>query len=195
MIIYKITNLLNGKVYVGQTTKELRVRLYNHRNNKRSLISKALNKYGEDNFKIEIIDTATSKEDLDEKEMYWIQFYNCIAPKGYNLTLGGEGTVGYHLSEETKEKISNANKGRRMTDEARKAISIGHIGLKVSEETKMKMSKSMTTKRKVKCVETDEIFDSVTTACRKYNLDKSTVCAVCNGRRKKTGGFTWIYVN
>lgn len=195
MIIYKITNLLNDKVYIGQTTQELKVRLSNHKCNRRSLISKALNKYGENNFKVEIIDTANSKEELDEKEIYWIRFYNCISPKGYNLTFGGEGTVGYHLSKETKEKISNANKGKKMTVESRKAISVGHIGLKLSEETKIRISEHMSTKRKVKCVETGEVFDSVTSACKKYSLDKSTVCAVCNGRRKMTGGLTWVYVD
>lgn len=61
-------------------------------------------KYGVEHFKWEIIDTAKTKEELDSKEKYWISYYNCVTPNGYNVELGGN-SVGKH-SEKTKRKIS-----------------------------------------------------------------------------------------
>lgn len=94
--IYKITNKINGKVYVGQTTKTLEERFQKHcwgttKNDKYHLnvaIKKAIKKYGKENFTIKLIEeTETSK--LDEREVYWISFYDSYN-KGYNCTLGGQ---------------------------------------------------------------------------------------------------------
>jgi group I intron endonuclease len=112
MIIYKIENKINGKIYIGQTKYTIEKRIYSHlRAN--SFIGKALRKYDIQSFDISIIDNATIKEVLNEKEVYWIKFYNCKSPNGYNLTDGGEGTSGHiHIvSQETRKKISKANTG------------------------------------------------------------------------------------
>lgn len=100
-IIYKITNQINGKVYIGQTCKTLKHRFNQHcessrrynRNKKHlCLFHTAIIKYGEDNFICEEIDIADSKIELNEKEKYWISFYKSnIYEFGYNLTEGGDG--------------------------------------------------------------------------------------------------------
>ncbi len=96
--IYKITNLLNDKVYIGQSV-DIKRRWSNHINyaeNKDSKeyntpIHNAIRKYGKDNFKFEIIEEC-SLEELDQKEQYWIKFYNATNRNlGYNLTKGGLG--------------------------------------------------------------------------------------------------------
>ena len=88
-IIYKITNKLNNKVYIGQTTRKLgfdRRYSYNlYRNTKNAHLKSSIDKYGIDNFEInKMFDVAYSKEELDEKEKYWIKYYK---PE-YNQTIG-----------------------------------------------------------------------------------------------------------
>lgn len=94
--IYKITNKINGKIYVGQTTKTLEERFQKHcwgttENDGYHLnmaIKKAIKKYGKENFTIELIEEVETDR-LDEKEVYWISFYDSYN-KGYNCTLGGQ---------------------------------------------------------------------------------------------------------
>ena len=100
-VIYKVTNSINGKVYVGKTynfEKRKREHIYDIEDN--LPFHRALKKYGIDNFVWEIIDTAESDEEIIEKEIYWIKQLNtCIYEKdswGYNVTLGGEGGVSWN---------------------------------------------------------------------------------------------------
>ena len=77
MIIYKIENLLNGKCYIGQTIRPLNERLGEHLRHS-SYIGRALNKYGIENFDIREIDAASTIEELNKKEIYYINEYNTI---------------------------------------------------------------------------------------------------------------------
>lgn len=117
MVIYKITNKINNKIYIGQTIEyEERVRHHkqtafrkNSKERNRPLY-KAIRKYGLESFSFEIIDTAQSLEELNEKEIYYIAFYDsCVDNgKGYNLDKGGKNG---RKSENTKRKIGEAQKG------------------------------------------------------------------------------------
>lgn len=93
-IIYKYTNLLNKKVYIGQTTTTLEQRHKKHLSqlNDNTYFHRAIKKYGIDNFSWEIIEESIPLEALDEREKYWIKFYNSYytSGKGYNLTKGGK---------------------------------------------------------------------------------------------------------
>jgi len=108
MIVYSALNLINGKRYIGITTKTLNRRIINHRYADYPF-SRALKKYGRESFPIEPIDTASDIQSLWERERYWIKHFDCMQPRGYNLTDGGEG--GYKLSEESRRKISIVKKG------------------------------------------------------------------------------------
>ena len=99
-LIYKITNLINNKIYIGKTTRTLSRRFYEHIS--RALSNKsevelaylhyAIKKYGKENFVIEKLDTAETIAELNEKECYWISYYNSTdSAIGYNLTDGGDG--------------------------------------------------------------------------------------------------------
>jgi group I intron endonuclease len=115
-IIYKATNTINGKVYIGQTVKTLEIRIIGHLSSSRSgkypsnYFFRAMNKYGEDAFQWEEIDQADTNAELDEKEVYWIKFYNANGEGGYNLTDGGSGVRGYKVTEEGVERRRNVLK-------------------------------------------------------------------------------------
>lgn len=106
--IYKITNLINGKIYIGQTIQSIRDRWYRHVGNSKWLsqdennmaIKRAIRKYGKNNFSLELIETCR-REDLNDKEKYWIQYYDSYT-NGYNSTLGGQG--GFKSFKNTNEE-------------------------------------------------------------------------------------------
>lgn len=153
MIIYKIENKINGKIYIGQTKNSLNNRVANHFKNE-SFIGNALRKYGIQSFDVSIIDECSSKEILNEKEQYWIRFYNCGAPLGYNLLPGGSYSIGFsgrQHSEESLRKMrelqsgeNNGMYGRKHSEETRRKIGEAEKGFKHSDETKKKMSKTRT---------------------------------------------------
>lgn len=128
--IYKIENLVNGKVYIGQTVQKPEMRRYRHfyqlRNNKHrnSHLQNSFNKYGEDHFKFSIICRFNNEEELNKAETYYINTYNAFNSKhGYNLQSGGSN--GKH-AEETKMKISEFNKGKIFSFEHRRKLSETH---------------------------------------------------------------------
>ena len=88
MIVYKITNLLDGKIYVGQTIRTLERRFKEH-TEADSLIGKAIRKFGIENFSSEILETCQTKNQLNEREIFWIEKLNCKTPNGYNVKDGG----------------------------------------------------------------------------------------------------------
>jgi len=97
--IYKITNLVNGKIYIGQTIKNPKDRFIRHiyeavnKKNKKSLVLNAIRKYGKDNFKFDIIKSGNfNRQLLDELEIHYIQLYNSTNKNtGYNILKGGNG--------------------------------------------------------------------------------------------------------
>jgi group I intron endonuclease len=152
-IIYKATNILNGKVYIGKTEKKLTKRKCNHKfqslkGDKRSAFQLALLDEGFNNFTWEQIDTFNSADELEQKEKYWVSFYHARDPQfGYNDQDGG---IHYTVSAVTRKRISEAHKGKKRTAEARQRMSEaqrGHPGWNTgkhfSEETKRKMSEAM----------------------------------------------------
>lgn len=114
MIIYKATNKITNKIYIGQTTKTLDERICTHKKCSLKMNTKfynALRSYGFDNFMWEIIETVSSKKELDEKEMYYIQKYDSVQ-NGYNMTNGGTG--GYNQSAVDVNRI--LRKGKKYDD-------------------------------------------------------------------------------
>jgi len=233
--IYKWTNLKNGKVYIGET-QNLKQRCQGYRsqinNDKRSdIITKALKKHGFDGFKIEVLEFfpfMASKKTLQLRESFWIKFYNSTNKKiGYNICNYGTNSKGVKLygkrllsskktnlgrkfSQEWKDKIGKANKGKKRTPEQRELMSKVMLGVGHSqtEETKRKISKSHTGKRKpyaAKAVyqidkNTNEIlnkFYSTQEASRHMTngKDSANITSVLMGRTKLAYGYKWCYAD
>ena len=152
-VIYKITNLLNGKMYVGKRVKST------EKFNKSSYygsgicITNAIKKYGKDNFKREIICECQNSNELNNRERFWIKELNTFTPRGYNIHSGGFGgsnggsNRGRKWSLEHRKKISETLKeglksgriiasftGRHISDETKEKISKALIGFKPSPE-------------------------------------------------------------
>ena len=146
MIVYLVTNKTNGKQYVGQTVKKLNLRWNEHTSSKSNgALQRAIRKHKKVNFSLLILHECDTKEEMDFVESFYISFLNTRAHNGYNLTDGGEGRSGYHLSEEAKKRISEKNSGHTMSLEQKAQISKRHKGVKLgprSEETKRKISAS-----------------------------------------------------
>jgi len=137
MIIYKTTNLINGKIYIGKAIDKSSGYLGSGK-----ILKVAIKKYGRENFHKEIIDLAGDLDEHREKEIFWIDFYKSRDPKiGYNITKGGEGFSGKH-SEETRAKISKISRRLAAEPEHCKKISMALKGKKHSEERKRNESLS-----------------------------------------------------
>ena len=148
-VIYKITCLINGKSYVGQTRQKFEVRISQHKHNSNRTpigIDAAIKKYGWENFTVEIIEECAI-EKLDEREMFWIVELNSKAPNGYNLTDGGDGCKGYTPTAKTRAKRAKSLKGRKFSAEtlakmsaAKKGKPSNRKGAHLSEAHKAKIS-------------------------------------------------------
>ena len=110
-VTYFIWNLVNGKRYVGQTTRSIEVRFREHAACKKTIIGKAIQKYGEENFRYGVIKTCATHDELKYWEIHFIAALKSKVPYGYNLTDGGEGSTGCVISDETRAKLKAANGG------------------------------------------------------------------------------------
>ena len=111
-VIYRITNKINGKPYVGQTRKKLSRRISQHKSRSKkakSGVDAAIKKYGWENFTVEVIEVCPVKQ-LNEREKFWIKELGTRAPHGYNLTDGGDTNI--IMSQESRARMSVAKKGK-----------------------------------------------------------------------------------
>lgn len=116
--VYKIENKINGKIYIGQTIQPPNIRKSQHlsdlklKRHGNPYLQHAFDKYGQSNFKFQVINWVNSQEELDKQETYFIKKFGSLSRnKGYNLKEGGNGGK---LPEETKRKISLSKKGKLM---------------------------------------------------------------------------------
>jgi len=149
--IYKITNNINGKYYIGKS-KDIEKRWNEYKWKVHNIhLKNAIEKYGFENFNFEIIEIC-STEDLNVKEKYYIDIFKARDHQiGYNIAVGGDGgatRIGYITKDNTKNKISKANTGKKRTDFERVKCGIKNIGnkyrvgKKISEEHKDILRKS-----------------------------------------------------
>ncbi len=114
-IVYKATNKITGKCYVGKTASGLQARKRGHLDYAKviekatAIFHKAIHSYGPDNFQWEILEECSDHAHMCEREMHHIKACNSMHPNGYNMTAGG-GTYGYKIPQETRDKISTSVK-------------------------------------------------------------------------------------
>lgn len=148
--VYKITNITNGKIYVGQTIRSLEKRwkqhIYNARRGSNKPLHKAIQKYGEEKFLVESLCKCYSQSDLNEKEAEYGLSLNALSPNGYSLKLGtGRGTV----SEETRKRLSISHIGIQAGEnnywfgKSRLGVESPHYGKSHTQETRQQISKAM----------------------------------------------------
>ena len=220
--IYKITNKINNKCYIGQSVNlESRIRshksMLKHHNEDNDLLNKATQKYGYENFEIEIIKYCKENE-LDFYEKYYINFYNSYKRQnGYNIELGG--STHKHLSEEQINRMKNSKKGKltgvdnpfygkKHTELTKNKISQKQKGNKycvgriMSQETRNKIGNANMWHqvKKINCYDLDGNFikqyKSIGEAGRFLKKENySSISAVCKGKRKTAYGFIWKYAD
>ena len=211
--IYKITNDINQKIYIGKTEFSIEKRFKEHcsdafkdRNEKRSLYA-AMRKYGIENFHIELVEETDNPE---ERETYWIEYYGSFK-NGYNLTLGGDGKkyIDYDLVVKTYQEIQNIRETARILkiDEghASKILKIKNISTKTSQEILKEQ-----TQKPVGMIDLNNnnllnSFSSLADAA-KYLIENnkttstnfkgiaSHIGKVCNGKRGTAYGYKWKFL-
>lgn len=154
--VYCITNIKNGFKYIGITTQGYLKRFKDHLNSAfgkqhtyNYVFYRAIRKYGKESFEIKLLEECNTEHEMKEKEKHYIEKHNTFVnnenARGYNMTLGGEGTLGRIQSEETRKKIGNTRKERGIQpwNKDKKNSQKGHWkGKKMPLEARIKMSES-----------------------------------------------------
>lgn len=209
MIVYKATNNINNKVYIGITTKTLEHRKSIHKKDsktKDTYFYKAIRKYGFENFSWEVIDTASSIEELHQKEIAYIKQYDSFdnKEKGYNTTSGG-GSL-YQMTESERKARSERVKGKNNPMYGKPSPMKGK---QFSEEHKQKISLALKNSyrehviggnnpaaKKVRNMDTGEVFDTLTEAGKWCGKSRQNIGTACRSNGTKTaGGYRWEYIN
>nr|DAX26159.1 MAG TPA: intron associated endonuclease [Caudoviricetes sp.] len=217
--IYKTTNLINGKFYVGKSSMKNNSIDYWYLGSG-VLLKKAIEKYGRDSFKKEIIEWCSSFEESNEREKYWISTLNALnLDIAYNIATGGDGGYlgeevnrrisealkGRKHTEEFKQHISKLNKGKKLSKEHIEALRKANLGIKRSDEYKQKSRERMLKKyedgfqnpHKVEIYKYDKqtgeyigSYLSCTEASIDTGISRKAIQNACFGRNKNDG-FIW----
>lgn len=181
MWIYKITNIQNNKVYIGQTIRPINDRFHRHINDAMNNIldthfARAIRKYGKDSFIIEEIDKATNQNELNEKEQYWIHYYNSIK-NGYNETDAISKCGGNTYLSKTAEEM----------EEIKNKIRLTKMGDKNPMAKKIKRTNIITNEV--------DIFDTIINCAQACGIKngKTSITTRLNGQVKSPFKNQWIF--
>ena len=197
--IYIIKNTINNKVYIGQTSKPLKERFryhcYNYNQCKK--ISRAINKYGKENFRIELLEMVSSRIEADKKERYWINYYNSVLG-GYNIEYGGNSA--YHTKKvlcltdniifetvgdackyyncENSNYIYRVCRGERRSYKGKIFVYLDPSNKQILNNIDFSRKPS---RIKTICIETGEIYNSAKDASINMGLSRNAVSLCCRG--------------
>lgn len=181
MWIYKITNIQNNKVYIGQSIRPINQRFQRHINDALNNIldthfTRAIRKYGKENFIIKEIDTANTQEELNEKEQYWIKYYNSVID-GYNKTDTISKCGGNTYQSKTEKEMEIIKNKIRQTK----------IGNKNPMARKIKRINILTNEI--------DIFDTIISCAKACGIQngKTSIVERLNGKIKSPFKNTWIF--
>ena len=181
MWIYKITNIQNNKVYIGQTIRPIKDRFHRHMNDAMNNVldthfARAIRKYGKDSFIIEEIDKATNQNELNEKEQYWIRYYDSVE-NGYNETDAISKCGGNTYLSKTAEEM----------EEIKNKIRLTKVGNKNPMAKKIKRTNIITNEV--------DIFDTVISCAQACGIKngKTSINTRLNGQVKSPFKNQWIF--
>lgn len=193
--IYVIQNLIDGKCYVGksqdiETRRKKHVRrVLNKDHGSFNKLYKAINQDGIDNFQFAILEELPNadNDELLNRETYWINKLNTIE-NGYNHFKRGYSSFAYwkgkSRSEKTRNKISKSLTGFKMDDSTKD---------KISKANKKSMIGNTNGNKRLVCVETGVIYDSINNAAKDIQRSPSGITKVLKGIKKTCGGYHWKY--
>lgn len=218
--IYKITSPV-GRIYIGQSVN-IDNRISSYKNLKcknQTKLYRSLLKYTFENHTFEIIEQCNI-EILNERERYWQDFYNSSSKKGLNCRLTKSNDKVGLLSNETKIKIGQGNKGKKVSLESRGKMSIAKLkmteetkaklrnkkltqehkqklsllkkGKKIKEETRLKLLQNNGKSKKVICTETLRIYNSANQCAIENNIKHKTLCNQLSGISKNKTTFKYV---
>lgn len=186
--VYCHTNKINGKKYIGITKQTPDKRWKNGNGYSSQHFSRAIQKYGWNNFEHTILMINLTKNQACYYERFYIKKYETTLPeKGYNETLGGDGGGMYnkHHTQEARKKISEARKMIGFSETHKRHISESKTGIKHHLARPVyQYSKDGTFIKK---------WDYMNEAAKTLNLSRGAISNVCLGRAKTSGGFVWSY--
>ena len=198
----------NNKVYVGMTCQEPKKRWQNGKAYKENRhLYNAINKYGWGNIEHKILFDNLEKEEAELKEIDLISKYKANDSQyGYNIEYGG--CHNGKTSEQTKRKISMANKGKRnspqtefkkghktiFTKDMREKISRKNKGRHASIRTEFKKGHKSFSAKKVLCIETNTVYNTIKEAGEDTSTMACHISEVCKNKRKSAGGLHWKYL-
>ena len=181
MWVYKITNIQNNKVYIGQTIRPIKQRFHRHLNDALNNVldthfARAIRKYGKDSFIIEKIDEAKTQEELNKKEQYWIRYYNSVK-EGYNETDAISKCGGNTYQSKTEEEMEAIKEKLRQTK----------MGSKNPMARKIKRINVITNE--------EDIFDTIISCAKACGIKngKTSITRRLNGQTKSPYKKTWIF--
>lgn len=208
--IYKITNTINGKVYIGETCTSIELRFKRHygQGSNCTKLKRAFNKYGVDKFEVSEIDHAHSQAEAFEKETFWIKYYDSVN-NGYNVLYTNKEPANKKPKKvfccETKEVFESVSACARFFQttcgvigsccNGRKATAKGKHFCFINEKGNPDLSKIKNVGPllcRVKCVETGEIFNSINEASKYFGINKSSISNCLNGKAPRAGKLHWI---
>ena len=193
--IYLWTNLVNGKKYVGQTTcfhRRMKTYRYTYPN---AYMEHAVNKHGLDNFDITILERDVPLDKLDEREQYWLDYYQSYdLDKGYNICKIAVTTKGVTHTEEWCQEHSDYMKEKWKDTEYR---NFWHN--RMSGENNYFYGKRFSGDKNghakaVRCVELNKIYTTVQEASKCSGTSRQNISHVLNGRQETAGGYHWEYI-
>ena len=201
--IYKITNNINGKIYIGKTSNTIEQRFKRHcldsLKYKERPLYRAFNKYGISNFSIEQIEEC-SPEQASDREIYWIEYFGSFK-YGYNATKGGDGKTYldydliYQTYNQTKSIIKTAKLCNCNEDSVSAIIKLKGVSQEtIKENCKINRSKlvAMIDKQTGVII---KVFISTWDAGRYLGKGHQHIQEVCSGKRKSAYGYFWKYLD
>ena len=206
--VYCHINKINNKKYIGITSKKNVERRWNnglgYKNN--TYFNRAIQKYGWDGFEHDVLFENLSENDAKLKEIELIEKYNTMnSNNGYNMTVGGDGTVGYKHTKETKEKLRKLKIGTKASEETKRKISKNNkskpgkdsptYGRKVPKEELERRIKSQYVEivQLTKNGEFIKYWNGIKNAGIECGINISLITQCCKGNKKIIGGYIWMY--